>query len=153
MIAALSWRLAGRLSDRVVYGRRRDPLGALMDLDSMLAAHHDAAAVPETVVRAISQAIGAERVEIRAGDDLLAATGTAVDTRLVAFPVVYRGEPVATVGVAPRRGEQTLTAADTAVVERVCAYAGPALEGAVPSRGDAGRPRVARECPGADPPR
>ncbi len=129
-IAALGWRPAGRLSDRVVYGRRRDPLGALTDLDSMLAAHHDASAVPETVVHVISQAIGAERVEIHAGEDLLAATGTAMDTRLVAFPVVYRGEQLATVAIAPRRGEQALTAADTVVVERVCAYAGPALEGA-----------------------
>ncbi len=46
------------------------------------------------------------------------------------FPVTYRGEELARVCVHPRRGEQVLTAADHAVIQRVCAYAGPALDGA-----------------------
>lgn len=129
VVAGLTWGPARRAADRVVYGRRGGPLTALDDLDELLAAHHDATMVPVTVVRTLAATLGAEHVAMRDGSQTVATVG---DPGRAAeeFEVTYRGVRLATVAVAPRRGEQSLTPADRAVVRRVCAYAGPALDGA-----------------------
>lgn len=137
------WTGLSRLADRLVYGRRQDVLTALGDLDDMLAAGHDAGEVPHTIVRTVARAIMAERCELRGLDGILLAKagaaisglGTPGPAGFVAgaaedFPIVYRGDVLATVRVWPRRGEQRLTSDDRAVVARVCAYGGPALDGA-----------------------
>ena len=129
LVALPRWRIAGWLAARLVYGRRRDPLGALDYLDALLGAHHDVHEVPETIVSTIARAIGVEHVAVRSSDGLTAQTGDPAG-HTEQFAVIYRGEELAVVTVSPRTGEQALTAADRAVVARVCGYAGPALDGA-----------------------
>lgn len=129
VVALPNWRGVGWLASRLVYGHRQDPLGTLDDLDALLAAHHDVREVPETIVATPAQALGAEHVAVRSVAGGTVGTGKP-SGQAKEFPVAYRGERLAVVTVSPRRGEQTLTSADRAVIARVCAYAGPALDGA-----------------------
>ena len=89
--------------------------------------------MPESVVSTLASAIGTDHVALYDGKGReLAHRGN--PTELVGsgttFPVTYRGVELAQLRVHPRRGEQTLTADDHAVILRVGAYAGPALDGA-----------------------
>ncbi|MFE5340087.1 ATP-binding protein [Isoptericola sp. NPDC056578] len=130
LVAVPGWRIASRWAELVVYGRRRDPLNAIDDLDELLAARHEIREVPETVVRTIASVTGAAHVSMDTDGTVRVESGAPTDAPPSEFVVVYRGEQLARVFVTPRPGEQTLTRADQAVIQRICAYAGPALDGA-----------------------
>ncbi|WP_203582146.1 sensor histidine kinase [Microbacterium hibisci] len=123
---------ARRLADLVVYGRRADALRTLDELGGRLEASADPREVPAEIVATVTDAWGLAGAALR-GDPLLAATagelGTVAD-EIAAFPIRYQGDLLATLEVAPRRGDRQLTAQDRAVIEQICRQAAPALHGA-----------------------
>ncbi|MCO8273667.1 histidine kinase [Actinoplanes sp. TRM 88003] len=122
-------RLSGSLADWVVYRGRADPALAVVRLGAALDAQPDAAAVPATVLQVIVDATYLDSAELRGGAHLSAVVGRPGPDAVV-FPVVYQGEELATLSVAPRRGESDLTARDRTVITQLAVHAAPALHGA-----------------------
>ncbi|MFE5410448.1 sensor histidine kinase [Microbacterium sp. NPDC056569] len=126
--AALGTR---RLADLVVYGRRADALRTLEELGGRLEASLDPRQVPAAIVATVTEALGLGGAALRGNPLLEATTGDLATAGATAsFPVRYQGELLATLDVAPRRGDRQLTAQDRAVIEQVCRQAAPALHGA-----------------------
>lgn len=119
---------ARRAADWLVYRGRPDPQRAV---DRMLArlstptGHDDAARVVlEAVVDAAYLAGG------RISGDWFDAVETGTPGVAIRSRVDFRGEPLATLELAPRRGESDLTRRDRRVVAALVAQAAPSLEAA-----------------------
>ena len=128
--------LARRTADAVVYGRSRDPLATLARLGDRLQASVDPRSVPADIVSTIADTLGLEYVKLAGDPNVSAVHGTAPSStgphaqQLVELPIVYRGETLATLTAAPRRGESAMSSADRATLAHVTAQAGAALHGA-----------------------
>ena len=119
LVAVLLVPLRDRLQsavDRVVYGARRDPLGAIRRVGaSMSTATTDP--LP-AVVAAVAASIRATYAGIIAPDGTeLAAVGVASPGRAVARRLAVGGETLGDLVVCPAAGELTLSPADARLVE------------------------------------
>ena len=124
---------ARRLADRLVFGRRADPLHTLAELGERLAGSIDPRAVPTEIVRTATAALrlrGA-RLDADFGPPVQSGTPFELDEPATSrFPIVYSGEQIGELAVHARAGDAALTAHDRAVLAQVCAQAGPALHSA-----------------------
>jgi two-component system NarL family sensor kinase len=132
LIAALFQPLRERLQrgvDRLFYGQRDDPLGALSKLGQRL----EVAIAPEivlpTLVETISQTLKLPYVAIslRSGDEfkIAAQTGDEVAESLE-LPLIYQGEPVGQLIASPRGPGESFSQADKRLLENIAHQAGPA---------------------------
>jgi signal transduction histidine kinase len=94
---------AQRLVDRLLYGRRGDPLTAVSELGSMVAAAEPAALADQLVV-GVREAVRAAGVRIDRPDGLLVAVAGTVDDdpAAVRVPLSAGGEDVGVLVVGPR---------------------------------------------------
>jgi signal transduction histidine kinase len=119
LVAVLLVPLRDRLQaavDRVVYGARRDPLGAVREIGlSVSAANADPLG---TVVAAVAAAIRATYVAVvDSTGEVVAAVGTSAPDRAFEHPLAVSGEPLGVLVVCPAAGETVLSAADLRLVE------------------------------------
>ena len=106
--------------DRLVYGARRDPLGAIRQVGASVSAV-SADPLP-AVVDSVADAVRASYVAITDADGtILAATGTERPAARVASPLTVAGEQVGELIICPARGESSLRAADTRVITALIA--------------------------------
>lgn len=122
-------RFAAWASAWVVYRGRRDGGAAVTDLGRRLDAQPQARLVPETVLRTVVDSLHLDGAALRGTGILDAAVGDVGDD-VEEFPVVYQGEQLAVLAVAPRRGETELTGHDRRVLHLLALHAAPALHGA-----------------------
>ncbi|MEU1722707.1 GAF domain-containing sensor histidine kinase [Actinomadura sp. ATCC 39365] len=91
-----------RAVNRIVYGYRDDPAGALVQLSRRL----EAAALPEevlpSVARTVQAALRVPYVEVRLGQNVRACAGDPSGDPPEEFPLVFAGETVGTLAVAGR---------------------------------------------------
>jgi signal transduction histidine kinase len=95
-----------RIVDRALYGERSDPLAVVDRFGSA------AATTPTGIVDAVAAAVGAPAVALLTPDGSVRAAIGDVDAARERFPLLADGEPIATLAVAPRRGERVLDPAD-----------------------------------------
>jgi signal transduction histidine kinase len=106
--------------DRLVYGARRDPLGAIRQVGASVSAV-SANPLP-AVVGSVADAVRASFVAITdAGGTVLAATGTERPDARIATPLTVAGDQVGELVICPARGEQVLPASDTRVIAALIA--------------------------------
>jgi signal transduction histidine kinase len=106
--------------DRLVYGARRDPLGAIRQVGASVSAV-STDPLPAVVV-SVANAVRASFVAIADADGtVLAATGTERPDARVASPLTVAGDQVGELVICPARGEKALSAADTRVIAALIA--------------------------------
>jgi len=132
-------RGAMRTASWLVFRDRLSPAGAVARLGLIL--NRDApGSVSDRVIQVAKEATGSEHVALT---DSPVDAGPAAAEQGPApgpsrepgrgteeFPIVFRGERIGTLIVAPRPGESELTVRDRAVVEALARHAAPALDGA-----------------------
>jgi signal transduction histidine kinase len=114
------------------FGDRDRPDEALRNLAARLGETVDPLEVPQTVVETVARALRLPFVALdrqtSTGPVRAASRGSEpTPGRVVVYPIGYGGERLAALLVAPRAGEDTVTAADRAVLADLAAQAGPAL--------------------------
>jgi signal transduction histidine kinase len=119
LVAVLLVPLRDRLQalvDRVVYGARRDPLGAVRQIGASVSfANNDPLA---TVVASVAAALRARYVAIiDSNGDVAAAVGTAASEGAFVHPLAVGGEQLGRLVVGPAAGESALSPADLRLVE------------------------------------
>jgi len=134
LVAGLTWplgRLGGRIADRLVYGTRSDPLVALAQLGERLEKPLRPREVPTTVVETAARALALPGARIRLADGTTVTTGDEpAGDAVEGFDVVYQGEALARIEVAPRIGEAELSPRDRETLAHLARQAGPALRDA-----------------------
>ena len=120
--------LWGRISDRVVFGRRATPLQTLEYLGERLATIADPRQVPGTIVQTLTETLGVGGARLFVGDAVLAQVGR--HHREETFAISHQGAKLATLAVSPRPGDVTLTGLDRTIIARVADHAGASLRGA-----------------------
>jgi signal transduction histidine kinase len=121
--------LAGRwVADWLVYRGRPDATAATGRMLARLSGSSTPRAVPAVVLDAAVDAVYLDAGRI---------TGTWFEPMELGavehgatFPVIYRGEELAVLQLAPRRGESSFTARDHQVIAALVSHAAPALHGA-----------------------
>lgn len=143
-VAALANPLRERLQravNRALYGERDAPYAALALLGDRLGGTIAPDAVLPTIVAAIADALRAPYAAITApgpsaGEERVLAAhpaepqGMARGARLARFPIVYQGEALGELAVAPRQGEAGFSAADVRLLSDLARQAGAAVHGA-----------------------
>jgi len=105
--------------DRLVYGARRDPLGAIRQVGASVSAV-SADPLP-AVVGSVADAVRASFVAITGADGtVLAETGAETGARL-AYPLTVAGQQVGELVICPARGESAVAAADARVITALVA--------------------------------
>jgi len=105
--------------DRLVYGARRDPLGAIRQVGASVSAV-SADPLP-AVVGSVAAAVRASFVAITGADGtVLAETGAETGARL-AYPLTVAGQQVGELVICPARGESAVAAADARVITALVA--------------------------------
>jgi signal transduction histidine kinase len=129
LVLPVGWSLR-QVATRLVYGR--DPAKALAALGESLEQSPQpadvAAVVARTVVDGLAVPYAAVSLVSGTRHTVGAADGPAT---LEQFAVLFAGEPVATIDVAPRHGELELARRDRAVLRRLAVSSAAALHGAV----------------------
>ncbi|OJV28685.1 MAG: hypothetical protein BGO26_15275 [Actinobacteria bacterium 69-20] len=121
-VAVIPILLASRwLAGWLVYGVRPAPAAAARRLHARLAGLSPTDDIAGVIEQETAAAIGSPDVRLHAPEEADAAAGT---------PIRYQGETLATIHVAPRPTESTLTVRDQRVVTALAAQAAPALHGA-----------------------
>jgi signal transduction histidine kinase len=112
-----------RLVDRLFYGERSDPVGALTRLSSQVM---DAEAAPlPGVLASLADAVRSPYVAFRANDGALrASAGVPVAAATLVVPLGYAGAPLGELVVTARPGEHSLPAADRRLVEALAPQVG-----------------------------
>jgi signal transduction histidine kinase len=127
---------AGRLADRVVYGRRATPYEVLTAFTEQVAGRYSVADVLPRVARVLAEATGATRAEVWMGagrTERLAAAWPTADTPAgapdVVFEVVHQGERLGSLHIvaSPR---EPLAPAARRLVQAVAGQAGLMLRNA-----------------------
>lgn len=115
--------------NRLMYGERDDPYAVLSRLGQRLEAALAPEAVLPSVVETVAQALKLPYVAIALKQDeemvVTAAYGFAVDDP-VTLPLVYQGESVGQLLLAPRRPAESLTAADWRLLQSIAHQVGVA---------------------------
>ena len=132
VLAAPVAMATSRAGDWVIYRGRPDPDRAVARMLAALNTRTGQQDTPGTVLTAVADALFLDRARITGSWFEPVTLGpvdpTASDSQ--SFAVGYRGEELAVVHLAPRRGESTLTRRDRRVVDRLIAQAAPALDAA-----------------------
>lgn len=119
-----------RAVERLLYGRRGDPLAALTAFGERLAQTMDVDAVLPAIVDTVRATLRLPYVAVRLmAEGTLAYTAGEPIAGTVEFPLTYSGEPIGVLIVGPRRGEQHLSAADRRLLEAFARQAGVAAHG------------------------
>jgi len=118
-----------RLAEWLVFRGRLSEHAAVAALDARLAVLADASATPRAVVDSIMSSLKLSAAEL-VGDVHLACSRGALAGPAATFPILYQGEELARLRVAPRAGESSLTAFDRTVLARLAVHAAPALAAA-----------------------
>ena len=101
--------------DRLVYGARRDPLGAVRQVGASVSAV-SANPLP-AVVGSVADAVRASFVAIADADGaIMAQAGTDRGGTRLAYPLTVSGQQVGELLICPARGESALAAADARVI-------------------------------------
>lgn len=139
-VAVVALPLHDRLQrsiNRLMYGDRDDPDGALRRLGRRLEASLDPQTVMSTLVDTIADALrspyvaielerdGESRVEAAHGDVPVDANG---ERDLVRMPIVYQGSPVGRLVLSPRAANESFSAADERLLADLARQAAPAVE-------------------------
>lgn len=128
---AASWPVGwvvARGSDRLVYGRARRPV--FSDLDARLDGTIGADEVGEVIAAAVVEELAVPFASVTDASRT-APRGIMIDgLALECFPIVYRGDEVATLVVAARRGDARLTHRDRVLITQLARSAAAALHGA-----------------------
>jgi signal transduction histidine kinase len=115
--------------NRLMYGERDDPYAVLSRLGQRLEAALAPEAVLPSVVETAAQALKLPYVAIALKQDeemvVTAAYGSVVDEP-VTLPLVYQGETIGQLLLAPRRPGESLTAADWRLLQSIAQHAGVA---------------------------
>ena len=117
-----------RVMNRLLYGDRDDPYAAVSRLGRSLEASIPAGEVLARITETVRQALKVPYVAIELGADgaePATAAGQPVADPL-ALPLVYRGETVGRLLVAPRRGTEGFTPPDQRLLEDLARQAGVA---------------------------
>lgn len=102
-----------RAADRLVYGERRDPLRAITRLGERVAATGDLDLLPGALA-SVMAAVHAPGAAVTAPDGRrIAAVGANPDLAAVSLPLVFGGQRLGDLRVAPRRPGETYTSAET----------------------------------------
>lgn len=116
--------------DRLLYGRRSDPLAALASFGDRLAQALDADAVLPAIVDTVRTTLRLPYAAVRLADEETAAYASGpAPSDTVEFPLAYAGERVGVLVVGPRRGEQALSIEDRLLLEAFARQAGVAAHG------------------------
>jgi len=121
---------ARRMADAVVSGRHPDALQSLVALGDRLSATVDPRTVAEDIVEGVTGALGVRYAGVLGANGLAATSGELGDAETSRFPIIYAGEELGELIVAPRPGEAELTESDRTVLAQICAQAAPALNSA-----------------------
>ena len=130
LVAVLFHPLRERLQrgvDRLTYGERDDPYAAISRLGKRLEAALEPEAVLPTIVQTVREALRLPYAAVALGteDDLVSESGKRVADPL-RLPLLYRGEPVGELLLAPRSGEEGFSPADRHLLEGLARQAGVA---------------------------
>jgi len=117
---------------RLLYGERDEPYAALLRLGASLEATPTPGTVPARIVATVAQSLKLPYVAVQLGRgdafQEVAAQGAAPAAGLEqAIPLSHQGEVIGRLVVAPRRGEQTLSAADGRLLDELARQAGATL--------------------------
>jgi signal transduction histidine kinase len=116
--------------NRLMYGERDDPATALSRLGQRLEATLTPGRELATIVETVAQALRLPYVsiEIRQGDDYVsaAAAGT-FQPRAELIPLVYQGQAIGQLVVAPRGPGETFSPADRRLLADLARHAAPAV--------------------------
>jgi signal transduction histidine kinase len=115
--------------NRLFYGRRDDPLGALSLLGRRLEAAIDPEIVLSTLVETISQTLKLPYVAIslRSGEDFRIAAESGTEVRkALRIPLNYQGETVGQLLAGPRGPDESFSRADRQLLGNIAHQAGPA---------------------------
>jgi signal transduction histidine kinase len=133
VVALLFQPLRGRLQrgvNRLFYGQRDDPLGALAQLGQRLEGTIDPEVVLPTLVETVAQTLKLPYVAIglRTGDGFrpAAQAGNPVPEPL-RLPLIYQGETVGELVVGPRGANEAFSESDRRLLANIAHQAGPAV--------------------------
>ncbi len=119
-----------RLANRLIYGERDDPATVLTRLGRRLEDTVAPEAVPSAIVETVTQALKLPYAELTLEQDgrtlSVAAQGVPMSITQ-SFALVYQGETLGHLAVAPRSPGESLTAADLRLLDDIAHQAGPAL--------------------------
>jgi signal transduction histidine kinase len=121
-----------RSARRLLYGERDEPYAALLRLGASLEATPVPGTVPARIVATVAQSLKLPYVAVQLGYgealQEVAAQGAAPAPGLEqAIPITHQGEVIGRLLVTPRRGEQTLSAADRRLLDELARQAGATL--------------------------
>ena len=123
--------LLQRSINRLLYGLRDDPYVVLAGLGQRLQATLDPDAVLSTIVETVREALKLSYVAIEVKEDaalvLAASSGTSPTKAALRLPLVHQREPVGTLIIAPRGGDDALTPADLHLVHDLADQIGIAV--------------------------
>jgi signal transduction histidine kinase len=116
--------------NRLMYGDRDDPATALSRLGQRLEASLEPGRELATIVETVAQALKVPyaAIEIREGEGYIsAAAAGAVQPKAEYIPLVYQGQPIGRLVVAPRSAGETFSAADRRLLADLARHAAPAV--------------------------
>jgi signal transduction histidine kinase len=134
LIAALFQPVRGRVQmwvNRLLYGDREDPYGVLVRLGQRLENTLAVESVLPTIVQTVAEALRLPHAAItvldRHGEELeLAATGRP-HSATIRLPLVFQGEPVGSLLLAPRAPGEAFSGSDREVLDSLARQAGVAV--------------------------
>ncbi len=132
IVAVLFAPLRDRLQktvNRLMYGERDEPYAVLSRLGERLEATLEPEAVLPTIARTVREALKLPYAAVELGEGngsfVAAESGSAVEDP-VRLPLLYRGEEIGVLLLAPRRGEESFSPADNRLLNGLVRQAGVA---------------------------
>jgi signal transduction histidine kinase len=133
LIAVLIQPLHTRLQravNRLLYGERDDPYKVISHLGQRLEATLAPEAVLPTIVETVTQALKLPYAAIslkQDGEDVITASSGRAADEMTRLPLVYQGEPIGDLLLAPRARGETFSSADRALLADLARQAGIAV--------------------------
>jgi len=122
-------RISQNAVDRLMFGQRRDPYAALANLAGRLGSTFDPSEVLPTIVGTVARSLKLSYAAIEVqqeGRNEVAASEGQPQPHMESTPLIYQGEQVGRLIVAPRRGD-ALTPTDFRLLEDLARSAGAAV--------------------------
>ena len=133
LVAVLFQPLRERLQravNRLIYGERDDPVEALYRLGKRLESAIDPHEVLPTIVATIAQTLKLPYVAIHlpseSGDRVAAAHGLP-SMQAVNFPLIYQGQTIGQLEVAPHHPDESFTSSEMRLLQNIARQAGAAV--------------------------
>lgn len=133
-VAVLFQPLRERLQrgvNRLMYGRREEPYAVVSQLSRRLESSLPPVAALDTIVQTVSEVLKLPYVAIavREGERYLtAARAGSCEARLVELPIVYQGEKIGELILAPRSVAEPLGPRDRQLLAELARQSGPAVQ-------------------------